>query len=70
MRELLAIIGHGLIYFFQSVLASATIIGVLYLINTLVELVASIIPDWLSLSMPCLLILAVMFGICGGRVHE
>ena len=70
MRELLAIIGHGLIYFSQLVLASATIIGVLYLINTSVELVAPIIPDWLSLSMPCLLILAVMFGICGGRVHE
>ena len=70
MHELLAIIGHGLIYFFQLVLASATIIGVLYLINTSVELVAPIIPDWLSLSMPCLLILAVMFGICGGRAHE
>lgn len=70
MRELLAIIGHGLIYFFQLVLTYATIIGVLYLVNALVELIAPIIPDWLSLSMPCLLILAVMFGICGGRAHE
>lgn len=70
MRELLVIIGHGLIYFFQLAVASATIIGVLYLVSALVELVAPIIPDWLSLSMPCLLILAVMFGICGGRVHE
>ena len=70
MRELIAIIEHGLIYLFQSVLASATIIGVLYLVNALVELIAPIIPDWLSLTMPCLLILAVMFGICGGRVRE
>lgn len=70
MCELIAIIGHGLIYFFQLVLASATIIGVLYLVNALVELIAPIIPDWLSLTMPCLLILAVMFGICGGRVRE
>ena len=28
------------------------------------------IECWNERSMPCLLILAVMFGICGGRVHE
>lgn len=70
MRELLAIIVYGLIYFFQMVLAMVVFLGVLFLCSAAVELFASIIPDWLALSMPCLLILAVMFGICGGRVHE
>lgn len=70
MRELLAIIGHGLIYFFQILLVVVIFFGGLYLLGAFVELLASIIPNWLALSMPSLLILACLFSICGGNARE
>lgn len=70
MRELLVIIGYGLIYFFQIILVMVIFLGGLYLLRAFVELLASIIPGWLALSMPSLLILACLFSICGGNARE
>ena len=70
MRELLVIIGYGLLYLFLIVLTAAGFLGVLYLIGALGEFLAAIIPSWLALSGPSLIILITLCGVCGGRMYN
>lgn len=70
MRELLVVIRYGLMYLLGGILAAAAFVGVLYLLSASAEWAASVIPDWLALSGPSLIVLAALFLVCGGRRHE
>lgn len=70
MRELRVITGYGLLYLFLIVLMAAGFLGVLYLIGALGEFLAAIIPSWLALSGPSLIILITLCGVCGGRMYN
>lgn len=70
MRELLAIIKQGLFYWLVSSLAACAILGVGWGLSALVNFFAAIIPDWISLSVPSLIVLFVILSLGGGQKNE